>query len=134
MRSIAGMCFAVAAAIFCLGAVTQSGVRADGITIRGWLADEDCARGRANSGVYTATNPDCARECVAKGARIVLIVPEQKQILVIANPETAKSNVGNYVEVLGSVDPKAKMLRVDSLKMLEEGHAQCDVRPKKESK
>ena len=32
--------------------------------IKGWLSDESCASGRAVSGDYTATNPDCAKKCV----------------------------------------------------------------------
>ena len=27
--------------------------------LRGWLSDEQCAKGRAQSGVFTGTNPDC---------------------------------------------------------------------------
>jgi len=80
--------------------------------IRGWLSDEGCARGRAQSGTFTATNPDCAKECVAKGKKIVLIDPERKMIFVIVNQDLAKKNVGDYVEIAGHMDLQAKTVRV----------------------
>jgi hypothetical protein len=43
--------------------------------VRGWLSDEGCARGRAESGVFTATNGECAKRCVSEGKKIVLIDP-----------------------------------------------------------
>jgi hypothetical protein len=94
--------------------------------IRGWLSDEGCARGRAQSGTFTATNPDCAKECIAKGKKIVLIDPERKMIFVIVNQDLAKKNVGDYVEIAGHMDLQAKTVRVDSLKLLETGTATCD--------
>src|SRR5579863_5721173 len=69
--------------------------------VRGWLSDEQCAKGRAEGGTYTATNPSCAKECVAKGKKIVLVDPRGKRILVISNPEIAKKNVGDEVEITG---------------------------------
>src|SRR5579863_7697628 len=94
-------------------------------TIRGWLSDEGCASGRASGGVYTGTNPDCAKECVAKGAKIVLIVPDQKRILQIANQDAARNHIGDYVEVTGDMDQPAKTLHIDALTMITKGSAQC---------
>jgi len=87
------------------------------------LSDEQCARIRATSGVYTGTNPDCAKKCVAKGVKVVLIATDQKEVLNIANPEAAKKNIGDYVEVTGNIDQKTKTLHIDSLKMLTRGRA-----------
>ena len=94
--------------------------------IRGWLSDEGCARGRAEGGAFTATNPECAKECVAKGKKIVLIDPDRKMILDIANQSLAKKNVGDYVEIAGQVDLQAKTVRIASLKMLTRGNATCE--------
>lgn len=93
--------------------------------IQGWLSDEKCANGRASSGVYTATGPRCAKECVAAGRRIVLIDPNARRILLVANQSAARDFVGDRVEITGSVDTKAKSIRVASLKMLEPGVAMC---------
>ena|SRR5580692_6445893 len=108
-----------------VGLAQQSGPQAES-AIRGWLSDEGCARGRAQSGTFTATNPDCAKECVAKGKKIVLIDPERKMIFVVVNQDLAKKNVGDYVEIAGHMDLQAKTVRVDSLKLLETGTATCD--------
>jgi hypothetical protein len=102
------------------------GVTGQSKVLRGWLSDEGCARARANSGVYTGTNPDCAKRCVAEGKKIVLVLPEEKQILDVANQDAARENIGDYVEITGSVDQQAKTVRVDSLKLLEKGRAKCD--------
>src|SRR5438309_9541413 len=95
-------CFAMTA----VAAETQSA------KIRGWLSDEQCARGRANGGVYTGTNPDCAKQCVAKGAKIVLVVPDQKRVLDITNQAAAKNHIGDYVEVTGGVDEETKSVHI----------------------
>jgi len=97
--------------------------------IRGWLSDDGCARGRAESGTLTATNPRCARECVAKGKKIVLIDPDRKMIFEIANQNLAKKNIGDYVEIAGQMDLQARTVRIASVRMLERGTASCE-RPK----
>ena len=104
-----------------------------GKVVRGWLADEGCARGRASSGLYTATNPDCAKKCVSQGQKIVLVVPDEKKILQIANQDAARQNIGDEVEITGTIDPGNKALHIDSLKMLSPGKAICGLpaRPKK---
>src|SRR5689334_2174251 len=78
--------------------VPMPGANTSAKIVRGWLADEGCARGRANSGVYSGTNPDCAKKCVAKGSKIVLVAPDDKELFVIENQDIAQKNVGDYVE------------------------------------
>src|ERR1700722_13335052 len=74
---------------------------AAGKTLKGWLSDEQCSRARATGGIFTSTNPDCARRCVRKGEKIVLILPDAKGIVAIENQDAAKEHVGDYVEVTG---------------------------------
>ena len=102
-------------------------------TLRGWLSDETCAKGRAGGGTYTATNPRCAKECVSKGKKIVLVDPVGKRVLVLSNQDIGKNNVGDYVEIFGQVDAKAMTLHADSLKFLEKGSAMCSVQRKKKA-
>ena len=123
--------FAVLGAAFLIlipaGAQQSEGRKA----VRGWLSDEGCARGRASGGLYTGTNPDCAKECVSKGKKIVLVLTDEKQILNISNQDAARSNIGDQVEVTGNIDPSTQTLHIASLKMLERGRAQCS-RPRSE--
>jgi hypothetical protein len=101
--------------------------------LRGWLSDEQCSKGRAEDGTYTATNPECAKECVARGKKIVLVDPEGKRNLVLTNQEMGKKNVGDYLEISGEVDSQAKTIHAESLKFLEKGSAMCGVPPKKKA-
>lgn len=100
--------------------------------LRGWLSDEGCAGGRASSGLYTGTNPDCAKRCVREGKKTVLVDADHKRLLTIENPDAATERVGDYVEITGDLNAQAKTLRIDSLKLLEKGRAMCGV-PKKRS-
>jgi uncharacterized protein YhbP (UPF0306 family) len=78
--------------------------------------------GRASSGLYTATGPRCAKECVAAGKKITLVDPKQKRILLITNQATRKF-VADQVEIAGSLNTKTKTLRVAALKLLDKGVA-----------
>jgi hypothetical protein len=100
---------------------------ADDKTIRGWLSDEVCARGRASSGMFTGTSPRCAKECVAKGRKIVLVDPEAKQVVTIENQSAARANIGDYVEVEGALNPRTKLLHIASLKMISTGWLRANV-------
>lgn len=114
-----------------VGTIASAQVKAPKVVIRGWLSDEGCASGRAKSGVYTGTNPDCAKKCVRDGKRIVLIDSDHKRLLVIGNQAPAVENVGDYVEISGDLDNQARTLHIDSLKLVEKGRAMCGVPPKK---
>jgi hypothetical protein len=120
----------LAALVFCMPAWMFAGATT---VLRGWLSDEGCAGGRAKSGRYTGTNPDCAKKCVSEGKKIVFVDPDHKRLLTIANQEIAKERVGDYVEISGEINEESKTLQVDSLKLLEKGRAMCDVPAKKKS-
>jgi hypothetical protein len=104
-------------------AIAQSGL-SENQTVRGWLSDEQCARGRASSGAYTGTNPRCAKDCIAKGRKIVLIEPDKKMILLIENQSAARQHIGDYVEVTGAL--AGGSLHIESVKMLDKGVASCE--------
>jgi len=126
MRTSARLLSSALVLAFCICGLAQESATRPEAAIRGWLSDSACAHGRAESGVFTATNPTCARECVAKGKKIVLIDPDRKMIFAIANQNLAKKNIGDYVEIAGEMDLQAKTVRITSLRMLEKGTASCD--------
>jgi hypothetical protein len=99
--------------------------------LRGWLPDEQCAKGRAENGTFTGTNPDCAKRCVSQGRKIVLLDPQGKRVLVLANQDIGKSHIGDYVEITGEVDSREIKVHADSLKFLEKGVTMCDAPAKK---
>ena len=101
--------------------------------LQGWLSDSSCAKSRASGGLYTATAPECAKECVAKGKKIVLIDPDHKKVIDIANQDAVKKNLGDYVELTGTVDAQS-LFHVESLKFLDKNRAMCGVPEKKPAK
>jgi hypothetical protein len=118
--------------IFTLLAYPQTSAKPTEL-LRGWLSDEQCAKGRAESGTFTGTNPECAKRCVSQGRKIVLVDPQGKRVLVLANQDIGKSHIGDYVEITGEVDSRQMTLHADSLKFLEKGVTMCDAPAKKSS-
>jgi len=114
--------------IFLVGVtLTQAGTETR--TLRGWLSDEGCARGRATAGVYTGTNPECAKRCVAEGKKIVFIDPNARRVLDISNQDAARDNIGDEVAIIGVVDPGKAVVDINSLRLISQGVAMC-TRPK----
>jgi hypothetical protein len=101
--------------------------RADAVvtTWTGWFSDEACARARGNSGVYTATNPDCARKCIEKGSAVVFIAEQEGAIYTVKNYAGAKDDIGYKIEVTGTLDEEARSLTVKSVKRLQPVSASC---------
>lgn len=133
MVSSARLSFAAVSVIALVFLIAPSLPAGGKTVLRGWLSDEGCAGGRAKSGLYTGTNPDCAKKCVKEGKQIVFVDPDHKRLLTIANQDVAKERVGDYVEISGEINEESKTLRVDSLTLLEKGRAMCDVPTKKKS-
>jgi hypothetical protein len=104
---------------------TDQSAQTNSKIIRGWLSDQQCAEGRASSGTFTVTNPRCAKECVAKGRKIVLIDPDGKRVLTIQNQSAARSNIGDHVEIQGTLS-STKLLHVNSLQKISTGVAACE--------
>ena len=98
-------------------------------TLRGWLSDEACARSRAASGTYTGTNPECAKRCVSQGKKIFFIDPSARRVLEIENQDAARNNIGDEVEIAGTVDSGKAVVHIDSVKLVAHGAAMCS-RPK----
>jgi len=96
----------------------------------GYVSDSGCARARASAGKFTATNPDCARQCVKEGKSVVLISPEKKVVFAIENPELLKSQVGNKVRVYAT-STGTHLLRVERVVFLEETNPECERPPLK---
>jgi len=102
-------------------------------TWKGWFSDLSCATPRAKSGVFTATNPECAKKCIESGVPPAFISDEAKAVFRVQGHPTLKDDLGYYVEVTGDVDMDAKIINVRSVKRLEYQGASC-ARPKPAAK
>jgi hypothetical protein len=98
-------------------------------TWTGWFSDEKCARARASSGTYSATNADCARRCIEGGAAVVFIAEQEKALYMVKNYTAAKDDLGYQIEVTGTLDEQTQTLTVQSVKRLQAVGPSC-ARPK----
>ena len=128
-----GLFVSLAALLVCTSfSEVQAQQDAEKTELRGWLSDDGCGGGRArNSGIYTGTNPICAKKCVREGKKMVLLDSDHKRVLTIDNPDVAMENIGDYVEISGDLNEQARTLRIDSLKLLKKGIAMCGKPAKK---
>jgi hypothetical protein len=66
-------------------------------TLKGWIADSYCGAANAN-----AKGAQCTKDCVAKGAKLVLVSGGKTYNL--SDQKAALANVGHEVAVTGTVD------------------------------
>lgn len=94
-------------------------------TFIGWLSDESCATARATGGVFTPTNPDCAKRCIESGKAVVFISENDKALFKVSDYPKAKDDLGWHLELSGVLDEDTKTLSVQSVKRLEYQGAMC---------
>ncbi len=100
-------------------------------TYVGWVSDSRCARARASAGAFTATDPDCARECIKEGHKIVFISPETKTVFAVENPEALKAQVGNKVRISG-IERGTRLLHVNEVLSSTKENPECERPPLKQ--
>ena len=100
------------------------------VTLTGWFADSDCALGRAATGVFTATNPECSKTCLQKGVPPVFVSEERKALYQVKGYPSVVEDLGYHVEVTATLDESTKTITVEKVKRLEYEGAACG-RPKK---
>jgi hypothetical protein len=84
---------------------------ADKSTVNGWVSDSKCgAKGTKES------HADCAKTCMSKGAKMVVVTDGDNKVLMVDNPDSLKGHEGHHVTVTGDV--KGDSIHVDSAKMM----------------
>jgi hypothetical protein len=99
------------------------------VTWTGWFSDQGCASGRAASGTFTATNPDCAKSCIEKGARAVFISEQAKALLKVNGYAGVLDDLGWHLEIQGAVNAAGDEIEITNVKRLDYTGAACS-RPK----
>ena len=80
-------------------------------TVKGWVSDSMCgAKGAA------AGHEACAKKCLDKGAKMVVVTDKDKKVLTVDNPDALQDHIGHHVAVKGMVSGDS--IHVDSVKML----------------
>jgi hypothetical protein len=82
---------------------------ADATTVNGYVTDSKC-------GTKGKTNAECAKKCMEKGAKMVVVTDGDDKVLTVANPDALTNHLGHHVAVTGEVSGDS--IHVDSVKML----------------
>lgn len=80
-------------------------------TVNGYVSDSMCAAKGAS-----ADHAACAKKCMDKGAKMVVVTDDDKKILNVDNPDALKGHEGHHVAVTGHVNGDS--IHVESAKML----------------
>ena len=78
-------------------------------TVAGWITDAKCA---------PKVGGDCAKKCIEKGEKAVLVSDSDKKVLSIDNQDAVKAHAGHHVSVTGTVT--GDTIHVDKVAMVEE--------------
>jgi hypothetical protein len=101
------------------------------VTWTGWFADEGCARGRLSAPVLTQTNPECARQCIDKGAAAVFISEQAHAIYKVKDYASVVNDLGYRLELTGKLDETDKTISVQTVKRISEYQGAACARPRK---
>lgn len=82
-------------------------------TVNGWVVDEKCGVKGAHAG-----GEECAKKCVEKGEKIVVVTDQDKQVLSVDNPTALTDHLGHHVSIQGTLN--GDKLHVNSAEMLAE--------------
>ena len=122
---------AAAAVVLILAAVSiaASDSTVTTVTRKGWFGDEHCSRSKVAADAKVGPNgQECTRKCIREGVPVVFIDEQAKALYRVDNPKVAEGIESDYVEMVGSIDPAAKTVHVDSVRVLEKYVAKCSVK------
>ena len=83
-------------------------------TFNGWVSDYKCGVKGAN-----ASHAQCAKGCISKGEKPVLVTDKDQKVVAIDNPDAIKDHAGEHVQVSGKMTDSGT-LHVDSVKQVGE--------------
>lgn len=79
----------------------------------GWVSDSKCGVKGAN-----ASHAGCAKTCIAKGEKPVLVTDTDQKVLAIDNPTALAGEEGQHVQVMGNMTDSGS-LHVATVKQTE---------------
>ena len=109
MRKLLLVCLAVCVVFMMLAVISTAADKAE--TVNGWVSDSNCGAKGAMAG-----HEACAKKCLDKGAKMVVVTDKDQKVLTVDNPDALKGHEGHHVAVTGTV--KAGSIHVDTAKML----------------
>jgi hypothetical protein len=109
MRKVLVLCLAICF-VFALTAMAFDDMGKTS-TVNGWVSEDKCGAKNAHVG-----GEKCTKECLEKGAKMVIVTDKDQKILAVENPDALKGHEGHHIAVTGHVS--ADSIHVESAKML----------------
>ncbi len=110
MKKVLLICLALCM-VFVMVAVVSAADKDKTETVNGYVTDSKCgAKGAA------AGKEDCAKKCLAAGAKMVVVTDTDQKVLTVDNPDALKGHEGHHVAVTGHMSKDS--IHVESAKML----------------
>lgn len=81
---------------------------ADSQKVTGIVVDASCAAKGMN-------DFDCAKRCIARGDKPVLVSDADQKVWKVDNPDALKSHAGEHVNVIAQVDAANKSIHVEKV-------------------
>ncbi len=111
MKKVLAICTILCTMSFLVPMAVAGDDMAKESTVNGWVTDSGCGvKG------MSADHAACAKKCLEKGAKMVVVTDEDKKVLTVENPDVLKDHVGHHVAVTGHID--GDTIHVESAKML----------------
>jgi hypothetical protein len=109
MRKVLVLCLAIFF-VFALTAVAFDDM-GKSTTVNGYVVDDKCGAKAAHAG-----SEKCTKQCLEKGAKLVIVTDGEQKILAVDNQDALKGHEGHHVAVSGHVSGDS--IHVMSVKML----------------
>lgn len=109
MRKVLVLCLAICF-VFALTALALDDM-GKSTTVNGWVSDSQCGVKGNN-----ATHEACAKKCLGKGAKMVVVTDNDSKVLIVDNPDALTGHEGHHVAVTGTEVNGS--IHVNSVKML----------------
>ena len=108
MKKLVLLCVALCLFFLCVSVMWAAD---DSVT--GWVSDTKCgAKGASEK------HADCAKKCIAAGAKMALVTDSDQKVLTVENPDALAGHEGHHVSVKGTVSGDSIKVDEGSVKMI----------------
>lgn len=111
MKKLLLICLTLCLVFFYVAIASAGSEAGKSETVNGWVTDAKCGVKGAHAGAE-----DCAKKCLEKGAKMVVVTDSDQKVLTVDNPDALKEHVGHHVAVTGTVSGES--IHVASANML----------------
>jgi hypothetical protein len=111
MRKLPLICLVFCLVFFYVAILSAGSEGGKSETVNGWVTDAKCGVKGAHAGAEK-----CAKKCLEKGEKMVVVTDADQKVLMVDNPDALKDHVGHHVAVTGTISGES--IHVASAQML----------------